>query len=638
MNNCGPSQPTIDRAERNRKDREKYARNVAQRESRNLRRRRALDASAKEKEKRLSDARGANHSNAIPVRNSNASQHNPFTLTPMNDCTYCGAKRFQYEPPGFCCSRGQITLISNEMPTILRNLFVGQNTAAKHFQASVRTYNNTFAFTSLGIQNYDKDLCRRNKGIYTFKVQGQMYHFVNDLLPNGCPPRNLQLYFFDTEHELENRLQGADRMDRDIVSALIQLMLGNPYGQFFRSLKDIAQTDEFNIILRSDISMDQRTHNMPSASQVAAIWIEDNGDGLNGNRNIRVHSHSGRSQYIQYYYGCYDPLQYPLLFPHGDIGWHEGIQRVSSREHVGTTGSRQTPKSFDNIKTVNGNQAVTFREAAENLGLLSGDHIVEKCLDEAVLYQMPSSFRRLFATLLIYCDISNPRNLWNKFKSYMCEDLLRTRLHTDDEVQVMVLQLIANAVEKMGKKIDDFNLVDDRLSISTQEKEDREIAAEYNIQIGDGTEQLVGRDKIKIPSSFIIPCTNEDTSLDALFQSVYPDLTCFETDPYSLMSKAILTPKNEIADEINSILIDRFPGEIPKSVRCFNPCMFSAMATASSSHGSSRKSGSLIKENELRKGQDCPAASIPCLEMAQYSSCSSSNSGNSLTALLKHPS
>nr|GMC60585.1 ATP-dependent DNA helicase RRM3-like [Ipomoea batatas] len=221
----------------------------------------------------------------------------------------------------------------------------------------------------------------------------------------------------------------------------------------------------------------------------------------------------------------------------------------------------RTPKSFDNIKTVNGNQAVTFREAAENLGLLSGDHIVEKCLDEVVLYQMPSSFRRLFATLLIYCDISNPRNLWNKFKSYMCEDLLRTRLHTDDEVQLMVLQLIANAVEKMGKKIDDFNLVDNRLSMSTQEKEDREIAAEYNIQIGDGTEQLVGRDKIKIPSSFIIPCTNEDTSLDALFQSIYPDLTCFETDPYSLMSKAILTPKNEIADEINSILIDRFPGE-----------------------------------------------------------------------------
>nr|GMD34365.1 ATP-dependent DNA helicase PIF4-like [Ipomoea batatas] len=40
------------------------------------------------------------------------------------------------------------------------------------------------------------------------------------------------------------------------------------------------------------------------------------------------------------------------------------------------------------IKTVNGHQAVTFREAAENLGILSGDHIVMmKCLDEAVSYQ-----------------------------------------------------------------------------------------------------------------------------------------------------------------------------------------------------------------------------------------------------------
>ncbi|XP_031120254.1 uncharacterized protein LOC116023396 [Ipomoea triloba] len=38
----------------------------------------------------------------------------------------------------------------------------------------------------------------------------------------------------------------------------------------------------------------------------------------------------------------------------------------------------RTPKQFDNIKTVNGNQAVTFREVAENLGFLYGDHIVEK--------------------------------------------------------------------------------------------------------------------------------------------------------------------------------------------------------------------------------------------------------------------
>lgn len=41
-----------------------------------------------------------------------------------------------------------------------------------------------FAFTSLGV-NYDRILAKRNHGIYTFKVQGQMYHFINDLIPSG---------------------------------------------------------------------------------------------------------------------------------------------------------------------------------------------------------------------------------------------------------------------------------------------------------------------------------------------------------------------------------------------------------------------------------------------------------------------
>lgn len=30
---------------------------------------------------------------------------------------------------------------------------------------------------------YDKYLVKRNRGIYTFRVQGQMYHMINDLYP-----------------------------------------------------------------------------------------------------------------------------------------------------------------------------------------------------------------------------------------------------------------------------------------------------------------------------------------------------------------------------------------------------------------------------------------------------------------------
>lgn len=66
---------------------------------------------------------------------------------------------------------------------------------------------------------------------------------MNDLLSNDCPPYNLLLYFFDMKHELENKLQGANKIDKDIVDAFIQLMSENQYAQFFRSVKDIAHTN-----------------------------------------------------------------------------------------------------------------------------------------------------------------------------------------------------------------------------------------------------------------------------------------------------------------------------------------------------------------------------------------------------------
>nr|GME05635.1 ATP-dependent DNA helicase PIF1-like [Ipomoea batatas] len=120
----------------------------------------------------------------------------------------------------------------------------------------------------------------------------------------------------------------------------------------------------------------------------------------------------------------------------------------------------RAPTSFESLKTVNGYFAETFREAAEKLGLLSGDSIIEQSLDEALLFQMPSSLRKLFAMLLIFCDLSNPRSLWIKYKSYMCQDFLRNGLHTIDESESLVLKLIANNLHKMGKNLYDYNLVD----------------------------------------------------------------------------------------------------------------------------------------------------------------------------------
>ena len=73
--------------------------------------------------------------------------------------------------------------------------------------------------------------------------------------------------------------------------------------------------------------------------------------------HIRVYTNSNRSQLVNYYYGCYDPLQYPLLFPFGKNGWHCGIQKV---EPLGASSSRQKYceneqlPSITNMTTIDG--------------------------------------------------------------------------------------------------------------------------------------------------------------------------------------------------------------------------------------------------------------------------------------------
>ncbi|XP_031127554.1 uncharacterized protein LOC116029648 [Ipomoea triloba] len=363
----------------------------------------------------------------------------------------------------------------------------------------------------------------------------------------------------------------------------------------------------------------------------------------------------------------------------------------------------RAPTSFDCLRTVNGKITSSFREAAEKLGLLAGDFVVEESLNEAVLFQMPLSLRSFFATLLIFCDISNPISLWMKYKTHMCQDFLKTGLHTNAEAESLVLKMIANIVQEMGKKTKDYCLFDllesydfagrltneilheknltvseadllaihqlNRLialatatsgiaasilpggrtahsrfklpldgndkyvcnigkhtadasllrhsklilwdeasmahrniveSLDTKlkdimdcqdlfggkvivfggdfrqtlpvvrhgKKEDFIAAsladptfASYLMKIGNGTEPAIYQNKINVPSQFPVKKCGSKSLLDALFDAVYPDLHYFFNDPYPLMDRAILTTKNEFVDEINMLLLEKFPSE-----------------------------------------------------------------------------
>ncbi|XP_027072018.2 uncharacterized protein [Coffea arabica] len=250
----------------------------------------------------------------------------PLTLPDVPCCRHCGAKRFYLEPPGFCCSNGAVSIVQHAMPYDLIRLFTGTDEESTEFRRNIRTINNNLAFTTFAAK-YDRNLTKNSRGVYTFRVQGQVYHFLNSIVPSAPSPTGIQLLFYDYDDEVTMRLRDSPRLRADTLKFLIHTLQRNPYTKFFRSLREVPHLERHRIVLNSDPGLDQRVYNLPATSQVAAIWTESDDKDLEKNVHIQVYSHSSSSHRIQHYFACYDPLQYPLLFPRGESGWHHGIPK-----------------------------------------------------------------------------------------------------------------------------------------------------------------------------------------------------------------------------------------------------------------------------------------------------------------------
>ena len=98
----------------------------------------------------------------------------------------------------------------------MRELLTSFFDEAKTFRQLIRTYNNHLGFTSFGVK-CEKNLSKRNKGVYTFKVQGQVYHFLNNLTPASNPGSNMQLYFHDVDNELSNHKAACPRLSKNVI-------------------------------------------------------------------------------------------------------------------------------------------------------------------------------------------------------------------------------------------------------------------------------------------------------------------------------------------------------------------------------------------------------------------------------------
>ncbi|GFV75175.1 ATP-dependent DNA helicase [Trichonephila clavipes] len=82
------------------------------------------------------------------------------------------------------------------------------------------------------------------------------------------------------------------------------------------------------------------------------------------------------------------------------------------------------PISFQDLRTVNGQLCATYRQACQELNLLENDAHWDTALADASNTARPQQIRTLFAIILTTCFPSNPKDLWEKCKDYMSEDIL----------------------------------------------------------------------------------------------------------------------------------------------------------------------------------------------------------------------
>ncbi|GAA0161917.1 hypothetical protein LIER_18124 [Lithospermum erythrorhizon] len=124
----------------------------------------------------------------------------------------------------------------------------------------------------------DEKLQRRDHGIYTVKVHGQVHHFPDDLIP----------------------LDDSKRLDACIVENLVAVMDSNPYSLFLKQASALENIDEYHIVIRSDPGLDQRAYNRPTSMEVAGIWTEDESGETNLSEawDIRVYTKSGSSHKV----------------------------------------------------------------------------------------------------------------------------------------------------------------------------------------------------------------------------------------------------------------------------------------------------------------------------------------------------
>jgi hypothetical protein len=265
------------------------------------------------------------------------------------------AKRLQGREASFesCCKHGDAQVEAmRPLPEPLNSLMSGVDAQSRAFRGDLRRWNSLFAFTSIKF-NMDNRTGDIGGTFQLFQVHGALYHRQGPLVPaGGRDALYSQIYLYDPALAARTRADRALELDANLILSLtLMLQESNPLIQVYLTARErfaeiAAAEDDFRIILNPQLNLvvergaDLRRENLPMADEVSMILPEEYGRA--GFRDIvlarRSHGEDEGNSFtlINPNHAAYLPLQYVLLFPHGEHGWHWGrtlLNREGNRQN-----------------------------------------------------------------------------------------------------------------------------------------------------------------------------------------------------------------------------------------------------------------------------------------------------------------
>ncbi|AQK72025.1 Retrotransposon-like protein [Zea mays] len=195
------------------------------------------------------------------------------------------------------------------------------------------------------------------RGPPVFKICGQIHHRIGSLLPmTDQPPKFLQLYVYDTSHEVNNQIRSLSSDDApdspiqpQIVHELLQMLdTHNPFAKKFRIAKEriIEHADEeFIIRIIGAKEGDHVQYDMPTTDDLAMLVIGD--FSLETfKRDIIIETRNYELKRISSLHPAYMALQYPLLFPYGERGFQIGVMYSGLQNRQANSRVRMTMQDY----------------------------------------------------------------------------------------------------------------------------------------------------------------------------------------------------------------------------------------------------------------------------------------------------